>query len=249
MKHNHHHFEEELKRSLQSSDSFEYQMADNLEVDNSKEIDEEVAKEWEHMMLQNTMGKELNELNKRLEEKESEMKSFGGFETLALKQHFGKNLMELKMKKELYRLMIIFSSSAHLFKILLLPFYFFGSSLMLENIKHFSKRTCLVILMGQTHKLPDAHLQKLKSLEAQGKFCRTSAIWNLNVILYPSCSFMCMNSVLQILDLNKKTRKSSAAFEPKAERVTKLQRNFKIKYNLFPYGHVDLVYRSFYQTV
>lgn len=39
-------------------------------VDNSKEIDEEVAKEWEHMMLQNTMGKELNELNKRLEEKE-----------------------------------------------------------------------------------------------------------------------------------------------------------------------------------
>ncbi|XP_039122211.1 kinesin-like protein KIN-4A isoform X5 [Dioscorea cayenensis subsp. rotundata] len=215
MKHNHHHFEEELKRSLQSSDSFEYQMADNLEVvDNSKEIDEEVAKEWEHMMLQNTMGKELNELNKRLEEKESEMKSFGGFETLALKQHFGKNLMELKMKKELY-----------------------------------SKRTCLVILMGQTHKLPDAHLQKLKSLEAQGKFCRTSAIWNLNVILYPSCSFMCMNSVLQILDLNKKTRKSSAAFEPKAERVTKLQRNFKIKYNLFPYGHVDLVYRSFYQTV
>lgn len=102
----------------------------------------------------------------------------------------------LKMKKESYRLMIIFSSSAHLFKILLLPFYFFGSSLMLENIKHFSKRTCLVILMGQTHKLPDAHLQKLKSLEAQGKFCRTSAIWNLNVILYPSCSFMCMNSVL-----------------------------------------------------
>lgn len=39
-------------------------------VDNSKEIDEEVAKEWEHTMLQNTMGKELNELNKRLEEKE-----------------------------------------------------------------------------------------------------------------------------------------------------------------------------------
>lgn len=109
---------------------------------------------------------------------QSEMKSFGGFETLALKQHFGKNLMELKMKKELYRLMIIFSSSAHLFKILLLPFYFFGSSLMLENIKHFSKRTCLVILMGQTHKLPDAHLQKLKSLEAQVKFCRTNAIWD-----------------------------------------------------------------------
>lgn len=37
---------------------------------NSKEIDEEAAKEWEHTMLQNTMGKELNELNKRLEQKE-----------------------------------------------------------------------------------------------------------------------------------------------------------------------------------
>lgn len=36
----------------------------------SREIDEEVAKEWEHTLLQNTMDKELNELNKRLEEKE-----------------------------------------------------------------------------------------------------------------------------------------------------------------------------------
>ncbi|KAH7687716.1 Kinesin-like protein [Dioscorea alata] len=123
---------EGLKRSLQSSDSFEYQMADNLEVDNSKEIDEEVAKEWEHTMLQNTMGKELNELNKHLEEKESEMKSFGGFETLALKQHFGKKLMELEDEKRIVQQ---------------------------ENLAGNSD--------GQTHKLPDAHLQKLKSLEAQ----------------------------------------------------------------------------------
>lgn len=38
--------------------------------DNEKEIDEEVAKEWEHTFLQNTMDRELNELNKRLEQKE-----------------------------------------------------------------------------------------------------------------------------------------------------------------------------------
>jgi len=38
--------------------------------DNAKDIDEEVAKEWEHTILQDTMGKELNELNKRLEQKE-----------------------------------------------------------------------------------------------------------------------------------------------------------------------------------
>lgn len=36
----------------------------------SREIEEEVAKEWEHKLLQNTMDKELNELNKRLEQKE-----------------------------------------------------------------------------------------------------------------------------------------------------------------------------------
>lgn len=36
----------------------------------SREIDEEVAKEWEHTLLQNTMDKELHELNRRLEEKE-----------------------------------------------------------------------------------------------------------------------------------------------------------------------------------
>lgn len=35
----------------------------------SREIDE-VAKEWEHTLLQNSMDKELNELNRRLEEKE-----------------------------------------------------------------------------------------------------------------------------------------------------------------------------------
>lgn len=38
--------------------------------DNAKDIDEEVAKEWEHTILQDTMDKELNDLNKRLEQKE-----------------------------------------------------------------------------------------------------------------------------------------------------------------------------------
>jgi uncharacterized protein YjiK len=35
----------------------------------SREI-EEVAKEWEHKLLQNSMDRELHELNKRLEQKE-----------------------------------------------------------------------------------------------------------------------------------------------------------------------------------
>lgn len=38
--------------------------------DDSKEIDEETSKEWEHTALQDSLGKELNELNKQLEQKE-----------------------------------------------------------------------------------------------------------------------------------------------------------------------------------
>jgi hypothetical protein len=37
---------------------------------NPKDIEDEVAKEWEHTMLQDSMGKELNELNRQLEQKE-----------------------------------------------------------------------------------------------------------------------------------------------------------------------------------
>lgn len=38
----------------------------------SREI-EEVAKEWEHKLLQNSMDRELHELNKRLEQKEVDL--------------------------------------------------------------------------------------------------------------------------------------------------------------------------------
>ncbi|KAJ0984358.1 hypothetical protein J5N97_002714 [Dioscorea zingiberensis] len=132
---------EGLKRSLPSTDTFEYQIAETQEGVNSKEIDEEVAKEWEHTILQNTMGKELNELNKRLEQKESEMKLFGGLDTFALKQHFGKKLMELEDEKR-----IVQQERDRLFA-------------EVENLAANSD--------GQAQKLPDIHLQKLKSLESQ----------------------------------------------------------------------------------
>nr|XP_018673943.1 PREDICTED: kinesin-like protein KIN-4A isoform X2 [Musa acuminata subsp. malaccensis] len=131
---------EGLKRSLHSTENFDYQMAEAIKGD-SKELDEEVAKEWEHTILQDSMGKELNELNRRLEQKESEMKMFTGFDTLALKQHFKKKLMELEeekraVQKERDRLLA-----------------------EVENLAAHSD--------GQVHKLPDNHLQKLKALEAQ----------------------------------------------------------------------------------
>ncbi|PKA63557.1 Kinesin-like protein FLA10 [Apostasia shenzhenica] len=128
---------EGLKRSL-SAESFDYHMAD-IKGDNCKEIDEEAAKELEHTMLQDTMGRELNELNKRLEQKECEMKMFGGFDTIALKQHFGKKLMELEDEKRVVQQ---------------------ERDRLLAEIESLAD--------GHSHKLSDdIHSQKLKSLEAQ----------------------------------------------------------------------------------
>ncbi|CAL5440021.1 unnamed protein product [Camellia sinensis] len=60
-----------LKRGLQSMDASGYPMGEAMTGENYMEIDEVVAKEWEHALLRTTMGKEFNELNKRLEQKES----------------------------------------------------------------------------------------------------------------------------------------------------------------------------------
>ncbi|KAF3611527.1 hypothetical protein DY000_02049643 [Brassica cretica] len=93
-----------LKRSLHSMESSNYAMVEatigkrNLPKSDSREIDEE-AKEWEHKLLQSSMDKELHELNRRLEEKESEMKLFDGYDPAALKQHFGKKVAEVEDEK------------------------------------------------------------------------------------------------------------------------------------------------------
>ncbi|KAJ7007188.1 hypothetical protein NC653_006287 [Populus alba x Populus x berolinensis] len=127
-----------LKRSLHSIESPDYQMGETISGD-SRDIDEEVAKEWEHTLLQNTMDKELHELNRRLEEKESEMKLFGGVDTAALKQHFGKKIMELEDEKRAVQQ---------------------ERDRLLAEIENLSAGSD-----GQ--KLQDIHAQKLKTLEAQ----------------------------------------------------------------------------------
>uniref|UniRef100_A0A6N2MX33 Kinesin-like protein n=1 Tax=Salix viminalis TaxID=40686 RepID=A0A6N2MX33_SALVM len=124
-----------LKRSLHSIESPDYQMGETIPGD-SREIDEEVAKEWEHTILQ---YKELHELNRRLEEKESEMKLFGGADTAALKQHFGKKIMELEDEKRTVQQ---------------------ERDRLLAEIENLSASSD-----GQ--KLQDIHAQKLKTLEAQ----------------------------------------------------------------------------------
>ncbi|XP_074581994.1 kinesin-like protein KIN-4A [Curcuma longa] len=131
---------EGLRRSLQSTEKIDYEMVESLEGDSSSGSDEEIVKEWEYQMSQDSMGKELKELNRQLEQKESEMKMFGS-NCLILKQHFGKKLMELEEEKKTVQ----------------------------------RERDRLLALAenpnanpdGQTHKLPENYMQKLKTLETQ----------------------------------------------------------------------------------
>ncbi|KAK3019934.1 hypothetical protein RJ639_004917, partial [Escallonia herrerae] len=129
---------EGLKRGLQSMDSSDYQMSENGD---SVDIDEEAAKEWEHTLLQDSMDKELNELNKRLEQKESEMKHIGGYDTMTLKQHFGKKIMELEDEKRTVQL---------------------ERDRLLAEVENLAASSD-----GHTQKMQDMHAQKLKSLESQ----------------------------------------------------------------------------------
>ncbi|KAK3425536.1 kinesin-like protein KIN-4A isoform X2 [Eucalyptus grandis] len=128
-----------LKRGLQSMESCDFQMGETMSSD-SRDIDE-VAKEWEHTLLQNSLDQELHELNKRLEEKESEMKLFGGLDTVALKQHFGKKVMELEDEKRTVQQ---------------------ERDRLLAEVENLAANSD-----GQTQKMQDIHAQKLKTLEAQ----------------------------------------------------------------------------------
>ncbi|KAI5060275.1 hypothetical protein GOP47_0024695 [Adiantum capillus-veneris] len=61
---------------------------------------ETMAKEWEHNVMQDTLGKELQHLNKCLEQKEAEMRSFLKSDTVSWKHHFERKLVELEEEKK-----------------------------------------------------------------------------------------------------------------------------------------------------
>ncbi|XP_004288009.1 PREDICTED: chromosome-associated kinesin KIF4A-like [Fragaria vesca subsp. vesca] len=130
-----------LKRGFQSIDSSDYQMGEISSGENSGEIDE-VTKEWEHQRLQNSLDMELNDLNKRLEQKESEMRIYGGVDTVALKQHFGKKIMELETEKRIVQQ---------------------ERDRLLAEVESLASSNS----DGQGQKLKDVHAQKLKTLETQ----------------------------------------------------------------------------------
>ncbi|KDP41481.1 hypothetical protein JCGZ_15888 [Jatropha curcas] len=61
--------------------------------------DEEKEKELEHSSLQEKLDRELKELDRKLEQKEAEMKRFTGVDTSVLKQHYEKKVHELEQEK------------------------------------------------------------------------------------------------------------------------------------------------------
>ncbi|OMO57642.1 hypothetical protein COLO4_35211 [Corchorus olitorius] len=104
------------------------------------EIDE-VAKELEHALWRSTMDRELNEFNKHLEQKETEMKLVGGADTEALKQHYKKKIMELEEEKRMVQ-----------------------RDDLLAAVGNRSANSD-----GQMQKTQEINVQKLKALEAQLK--------------------------------------------------------------------------------
>ncbi|XP_057975126.1 kinesin-like protein KIN-4C [Malania oleifera] len=60
---------------------------------------EEDEKEQEHSSIQEKLDRELKELDKKLEQKEAEMKQFTNVNTSILKQHYEKKVLELEHEK------------------------------------------------------------------------------------------------------------------------------------------------------
>ncbi|KAH6781081.1 P-loop containing nucleoside triphosphate hydrolases superfamily protein [Perilla frutescens var. hirtella] len=129
---------EGLKRGLQMMESSDYQMSENSDPSG---MDEDTAKELEHTCFQNSMDKELNELNRQLEQKESQIRLFGGNDTMALKQHFGKKILELEDEKRTVQR---------------------ERDQLLAEVENLSANSD-----GHAQKLRDTHAQKLKALETQ----------------------------------------------------------------------------------
>ncbi|KAG5122501.1 hypothetical protein JHK84_040841 [Glycine max] len=61
---------------------------------------EDHAKEIEHSSLQEKLDRELKELDKKLEQKEAEMKMFDNSDTSVLKHHYEKKVLELEQEKK-----------------------------------------------------------------------------------------------------------------------------------------------------
>ncbi|GMI82779.1 hypothetical protein like AT5G60930 [Hibiscus trionum] len=109
----------------------------------SDEIEDNVTNEaeLEHSSLQEKLDWELKELDKRLEQKEAEMKRFANSDTSVLKQHYEKKVVELEQEKRALQKEI-------------------------EDLRHNLANISSTSDDG-AQKLKEEYLQKLNALEAQ----------------------------------------------------------------------------------
>ncbi|KAK6938063.1 Kinesin motor domain [Dillenia turbinata] len=73
--------------------------SDPKDVEITGETEDE-AKELEHSSLQEKLDRDLKELDRKLEQKEAEMKRFANVDTSVLKQHYEKKLQDLEQEKK-----------------------------------------------------------------------------------------------------------------------------------------------------
>ncbi|EYU36459.1 hypothetical protein MIMGU_mgv1a000376mg [Erythranthe guttata] len=81
----------------------EYFMDSDMKTVETEGVVEDVEKEIEHTSLQEKLDRELKELDKKLEEKEAEMKQFAGSDTSVIKQHYEKKLQDMELEKRAYQ--------------------------------------------------------------------------------------------------------------------------------------------------
>ncbi|KMT00214.1 hypothetical protein BVRB_1g020280 [Beta vulgaris subsp. vulgaris] len=87
---------------LPSKSSYLANLSEHSSESDAKEMagDEFQEKELEHSSLQEKLDMELKELDKKLQQKEAEMKRFAGSESSVLKQHYEKKVLELEHEKK-----------------------------------------------------------------------------------------------------------------------------------------------------
>ncbi|XP_021759754.1 kinesin-like protein KIN-4C [Chenopodium quinoa] len=87
---------------LPSKNAYLGNLSEHSSVSDAKDMagDEIEEKELEHSSLQERLDMELKELDKKLQQKEAEMKRFAGIDSSVLKQHYEKKVLELEHEKK-----------------------------------------------------------------------------------------------------------------------------------------------------
>ncbi|KAI3460070.1 hypothetical protein Pfo_016733 [Paulownia fortunei] len=118
-----------------------YLMDSDIKTVETDGVVEDVEKELEHSSLQEKLDRELKELDKRLEQKEAEMKRFTSGETSVLKLHYEKKVQDLELEKRALQKEI---------------------EELRHNLANISSNSD-----DSAHKLKEEYLQKLNVLETQ----------------------------------------------------------------------------------